>query len=60
MLLVMAESIDDVKKCLNDENVEVNGKCGSPIGWTALHEACWNGRHDIVELLLDHGADTES
>jgi ankyrin repeat protein len=50
--------IDDVKKCLNDENVEVNGKCCS--GWTALHYACWTKRHDIVELLLDHGADTES
>ena len=26
-------------------------------GWTPLHEACSKGHRDVVELLLQHGAD---
>ena len=50
-------SIDDVKKYLNDGTVDVNGK--NIYGQTALHLACYEGHCDIVDLLLDHGADIE-
>ena len=29
-----------------------------PGGWTPLHEACCQGRADLVRLLLEAGADT--
>jgi ankyrin repeat protein len=50
--------IGDVKKFLNDDTVDVNGK--NFTGLTALHWACDKGHYDIVELLLDHGADIEA
>ena len=28
--------------------------------WTPLHEACRNGHPEVVELLIDHGADIEA
>ena len=51
--------IEDVKKLLDDDTVDVNGKCGYT-DWTALHYACDAGHRDIVELLLDHGADIDA
>lgn len=29
-------------------------------GWTPLHEACLNGHAEIVELLLQEGADADA
>jgi ankyrin repeat protein len=29
------------------------------LGWTVLHEAVRAGRHEVVELLLKHGADKD-
>ena len=53
--------IDDVKRYLNDDTIDVNGKNGSHYDWTALHYACDYGHRDIAELLLDrHGADIDA
>lgn len=30
------------------------------MGWTALHFACSEGKLDVVELLIDAGADIEA
>ena len=51
--------INSVQKFLKDATVDVNGKGGWG-GWTALHWACNDGHYDIVELLLDHGAEATS
>ena len=48
-------TIDAVRKYLNDNTVDVNGK--DRWGWPALYWACENGHCDVAELLLDHGAD---
>jgi ankyrin repeat protein len=53
-----AAGYGDVRKYLNDDTVNVNGKNGA--GETALHDACTNGRNGNVELLLDHGADIDA
>ena len=47
--------IDDVRKYLNDNTVDVNEE--DKWGCTALPLACRNGHRDVAELLLDHGAD---
>lgn len=44
-----------IAKRLLDAGVDVNG--GPRRGVTALHEACYQGRRDVVELLLARGAD---
>ena len=31
--------------------------CHAPSGCTPLHLAAWGGRHEVVQLLLDHKAD---
>lgn len=31
----------------------------TPTGWTALHDAAWNGHVGVIDLLLEHGADIE-
>ena len=43
--------IDDVRKYLKDDTIDVNGKWR---GKTALYLACKYGHRDIAELLLDH------
>jgi ankyrin repeat domain-containing protein 17 len=50
--------IRDVRKLLNDDTVNVNGKDSS--GYTALHWACDCHHDKIVKLLLDHGANIEA
>ena len=50
--------INQVKSFLMNENVNVNGKVFALD--PALHEACYSGHRDVVELLLDHGADIEA
>ena len=45
-----------IAKRLLDNGVDVNG--GPRRGITALHEACYQGRAEIVHLLLQHGAST--
>jgi ankyrin repeat protein len=40
---------------LLDEGAQVDLR--TPDGWTALGAACWDGRSDVVSLLLAHGAD---
>ena len=47
--------IDDVKKYLNDDIVDVNWR--DKWGRTALYSACMYDHRDVAELLLDHGAD---
>ena len=51
--------IEDVKSLLNDESVDINEKDRSP-GSTALHWASYKGHRDVVELLLENGADIEA
>ena len=51
--------IEDIKKCLKEDALDVNVKSSND-GLTALHYACRYGTRDIVELLLDHGADIEA
>ena len=51
--------INNVKKCLNDDTVNVNGKDNAS-GCTSLHVACWNGHRDVAEVLLDHRADIDA
>jgi hypothetical protein len=50
--------IDDVRKYLKDETVNVNWTDDG--GITALFKACWNGHRDVAELLLDNGADIDA
>ena len=50
-------SIITVKKYLKDKILGLDLLDDN--GYTALHYACEYGRSDIVELLLDHGADIE-
>ena len=50
--------IEDVKKYINDDTVDVNWKTDED-GWAALHYACCDGHYEIVELLLNNGADIE-
>ena len=50
--------INKVKLCLKDDNVDANGKVFALD--SAIHEACYSGHRDVVELLLDHGADIEA
>ena len=50
--------IENVKKYLNDKTVNVNWKPEGP-GAFALFEACFHGHLEIVELLLNNGADIE-
>ena len=38
--------------------MDVNAK--SDEGWTALHEAAFEGRKEIVELLISNGADVNA
>ena len=40
------------------DGVDVNAK--SDEGWTALHEAAFEGRKEIVELLISNGADVNA
>ena len=40
---------------LEDERTDINA--ANSIGWTALHEACFYNRREIVQLLLLKGAD---
>lgn len=50
--------IDDVKRYLEDTNLDINAyACNTET--TALHQACAKAYYDIVELLLDNGANTE-
>ena len=49
--------IDRVRELLQDPTIHVNA--WNSAGETALHHACCNCHHGIVELLLDHGADIE-
>ena len=51
--------IEDVKELLKEDSVDLNGKYDSQWG-TALHWSCEKGHRDIVELLLDCGADIEA
>jgi len=37
-----------------------NAKIGGPYGWTPLHDAAWSGHGEIVELLLDRGANVNA
>src|SRR3984885_6793810 len=50
-------------RCLLDLGVEVNARYpDGDVYWdiardsTALHTACWRARHEIVKLLISHGA----
>ena len=51
---------NDVREYLKDEIVNVNWTHNANGGITALFRACWKGHRDVVELLLDHGADIET
>ena len=44
-----------VRYFITVEKVSVNTQ--DHAGWTPLHEACNNGYNDILELLLEFGAD---
>lgn len=47
----------DLKKYI-DSGFDVNTR--SPWGLTLLHEACLNNNHEMVKILLSHGANVES
>ena len=49
--------IEVIRALLKENTIDANWRYDT--NWTALHCACWWGRHDIVELLLDHGADID-
>jgi len=51
----MLGGIDTVKQMLED-GADVNA-CAPGSSWTALHAAAGEGRANIVEVLLEHGAD---
>ncbi|HLI82530.1 MAG TPA: ankyrin repeat domain-containing protein [Bryobacteraceae bacterium] len=52
-----AESLEAVKMCL-DLGVDVNAQDDQ--GRTALHGAAHKGRTDVIQLLVDHGANLEA
>uniref|UniRef100_A0A0N4ZX42 Osteoclast-stimulating factor 1 n=1 Tax=Parastrongyloides trichosuri TaxID=131310 RepID=A0A0N4ZX42_PARTI len=47
--------VDIVKLLLSLKNIDINNK--NKMGDTALHAAAWKGRGEIVELLVEAGAD---
>lgn len=50
--------LDEVKTLLDKEHVDVN--CRDDYGITPLLTASLTGKPDVVQCLLDHGADTEA
>ena len=48
--------LDRVKAAVSGGE-DIDGR--NSYGNTALHEACWHGRVDIVKYLLDNGANQE-
>ena len=46
---------DEVRKLVEQDNAYVN--CQPDGRWTALHQACLKGDEDMVQFLLDNGAD---
>ena len=58
MAAITQGRIEDVKSLLNDKSVDINEK--NSTGWTALQYASHKDHCDVVELLLDNGADIEA
>jgi uncharacterized protein len=52
-----AESLEAVKMCL-DLGIDINAQDDQ--GRTALHGAAHKGRTDVIQLLVDHGANLEA
>lgn len=52
---IMREDADTVLRCLTDENIRIDQFNSN--GFTALHLACDVGNLEIVNLLIDAGAD---
>ena len=52
---IMREDIETVLRCLTDENIQIDQF--NTNGFTALHLACDVGNLEIVNLLIDAGAD---
>ncbi|TMW62514.1 hypothetical protein Poli38472_005132 [Pythium oligandrum] len=52
---VLNGELDRTKRLLATGKVEASAKDAS--GYTALHHACLLRRHDLVSILLTHGAD---
>jgi ankyrin repeat protein len=46
-----------IAKRLVEMGADVNAR--GPFGWTAMHAAAYHGRNDIIELLINHGANIE-
>ena len=57
-LAVMSNDIEAVKELLRDENADVNVKDFA--GWTGLHEACMSGNVEMINTLIEFGADVNS
>jgi ankyrin repeat protein len=52
-----AESLDAVKMCLN---LGINPNVADDEGRTALHGAAHKGRTEVIQLLVDHGANLDA
>lgn len=48
----------DCVKMLIDQGIDIH--CADASGWTALHEATYNGTLEMIELLLAHGANVHA
>jgi cytohesin len=56
---VITGNLDEVKQIVIDcgVNPNIKGPNPNPFGFTLLHYAAMDGRHEIAKLLLEHGAD---
>jgi ankyrin repeat protein len=54
--MALAYHRDDIAGFLVENGLDVNER--DPHGWTALMEAAWHGKAELVRLLAEKGADT--
>jgi ankyrin repeat protein len=46
----------DVVKAMICKGVDLDNNCTNDCGWTPLGGACFHGKFEVVDLLLEHGA----